>query len=173
MKHIAIFNTSGDVQTALNEETLLNPYVALVSGSGLDYNSLEPAPECYIEDSDGNIYLPTGRTEEGGIIYYRFDFQADVDATWTLYHMGNVVEVVRGTIDWFQECNGQANTADQKNLNGAPIANIAPSTPISYDEPIQHIVYAILEYGEGAYSFDAYIYIPYCGEDPSSSGSAS
>lgn len=173
MKHIAIFNTSGDVQTALDEQTLLNPYVALVSGSGLDYNSLEPVPECYIEDSDGNIYLPTGRTEEGGIIYYAFDFQADVDATWTLYHKGNVVVAGSGTINWYQDCNGQATNVDQKNVNGAPIANIAPSTPISYDEPIQHITYASLEYGDGAYSFDANIYIPYCGEDPSSSGSAS
>lgn len=42
MKHIAIFNTSGDVQTALNEETLVNPYVALVSGA-VDFNELTPA----------------------------------------------------------------------------------------------------------------------------------
>lgn len=174
MKHIAIFNTSGDVQTALDEQTLLNPYVALVSGS-LDYNSLKAGPECYVEDSDGNIYLPTGRTEEGGIIYYKFDFQADVDATWTLYHKGNVVTAGSGTIIWYQECNGNANSVEQITVNGAQIANIAPSTPISYDEPIQHITDTILDYGEreGAYNFDADIYIPYCGEDPSSSGSAS
>lgn len=47
MKHIAIFNNSGDVQTALNEETLLNPYVAKVSGS-LDYNSIQPVGPCYL-----------------------------------------------------------------------------------------------------------------------------
>ena len=55
MKHIAIFNNSGDVQTALNEETLLNPYVAKVSGA-LDYNSLQPA--CYLgewsDDGEGH-----------------------------------------------------------------------------------------------------------------------
>lgn len=172
MRHIQTFSDSGDVQTALYEQTLLNPYVALVSGS-LDYNSIKAGPECYIEDSDGNIYLPTGRTEEGGIIDYNFDFQADVDATWTLYHMGNVVTAGSGTITWFQDCNGQATSVEQMSVDGAPIANIAPSTPISYDEPIQHITYANLEYGDGAYSFHANIAIPYCGEDPSSSSSAS
>ena len=43
MKHIGIFNTSGDVQTAIANEALLNPYVALVSGV-LDYNSIVPTP---------------------------------------------------------------------------------------------------------------------------------
>lgn len=42
MKHIAIFSNSGDVQTALNEETIINPYVALVSGA-VDFNELTPA----------------------------------------------------------------------------------------------------------------------------------
>lgn len=176
MKHIAIFNNSGDVRTALDEQTLLKPYVALVSGS-LDYNSVEPTPECYIEDSDGNIYLPTGKTEDGGNIDYYFDFQADVDATWTLYHKGNVVTAGSGTIIWYQECNGNANSVEQITVNGAQIANIAPSTPISYDEPIQHITQTTLGYGTDgytdAYNFDADIYIPYCGEDPSSSYSAS
>lgn len=172
MKHIGIFNTSGDVRTALDEQTLLNPYVALVSGS-LDYNSMVPVPECYIEDSDGNIYLPTGKTEEAGMITYSFDFQADVDATWTLYHMGNVVTAQSGTITWYQECNGNADGVEQMDMAGVTIANIAPSTPISYDEPVQHIYNSYLVYGDGAYMFSANIYIPYCGEDPSSSGSAS
>ena len=46
MKHIAIFNTSGDAQTALNEETLVNPYVALVSGA-VDFNELTPVAPNY------------------------------------------------------------------------------------------------------------------------------
>lgn len=56
MKHIAIFNNSGDVQTALNEETIVNPYVALVSGA-LDYNSIQPYEPSYIgvwsDDGEG------------------------------------------------------------------------------------------------------------------------
>lgn len=43
MKHIGIFSTSGDVQTAIDNGTLLNPYVAEVSGA-LDYNTVVPAP---------------------------------------------------------------------------------------------------------------------------------
>ena len=43
MKHIGIFNTSADVQTAIENEALLNPYVAKVSGA-LDYNSVVPTP---------------------------------------------------------------------------------------------------------------------------------
>ena len=41
MKYINIFNTSGDVQTALNNETLLKPYLAYINGTDkYDYNSL-------------------------------------------------------------------------------------------------------------------------------------
>ena len=47
MKYFGIYNNSGDVQTALNEETLVNPYVALVSGA-LDYNSIQPQSANYI-----------------------------------------------------------------------------------------------------------------------------
>lgn len=42
MRHIGIFSNSGDVQTAIEQETLLNPYVALVSGV-VDFNSVKPA----------------------------------------------------------------------------------------------------------------------------------
>ena len=47
MKHFGIFNNSGDVQTAINESALTNPYVALVSGA-LDYNSIQPVGPSYI-----------------------------------------------------------------------------------------------------------------------------
>ena len=47
MRHIKIFNTSGDVQTALDNGTFGNPYVAKVSGS-LDYNTLTPEEPCYL-----------------------------------------------------------------------------------------------------------------------------
>lgn len=53
MRHIAIFNNSGDVETALDEQTLLNPYVALVSGS-LDYNSIQPVGPCYLGEWSDN-----------------------------------------------------------------------------------------------------------------------
>lgn len=46
-KYFGIYANSGDVQTALNESALTNPYVAIVSGA-LDYNSVEPAAPSYI-----------------------------------------------------------------------------------------------------------------------------
>lgn len=43
MAYIGYFSTSGDLQTALNEENLVNPYVAYIAGEDrIDYNSLEP-----------------------------------------------------------------------------------------------------------------------------------
>lgn len=43
MKYFGIYSTSGDVQSALNNEELGNPYVALVgTAHTLDYNTLEP-----------------------------------------------------------------------------------------------------------------------------------
>ena len=51
MKHFGIYASSGDVQTALNESALTNPYVALVSGA-LDYNTITPASNYIGEWSD-------------------------------------------------------------------------------------------------------------------------
>lgn len=41
MEHIGIFSASGDVQTALDNGTLKNGYIALVGGE-LDYNTMRP-----------------------------------------------------------------------------------------------------------------------------------
>lgn len=71
MKHIAIFNNSGDVQTALNEETLINPYVAKVSGA-LDYDTLSPV-------SPGPV--PLGEwTYDGNLGFYNLQI-LDTDPT--------------------------------------------------------------------------------------------
>lgn len=57
MKYFGIYANSGDVQTAINESALTNPYVALVSGA-LDYNSIQPQSANYIgewsDDGQGN-----------------------------------------------------------------------------------------------------------------------
>ena len=51
MKYINIFNTSGDVQTALNNETLLKPYLAYISGSNIyDFNTLSPSSGSPVQD---------------------------------------------------------------------------------------------------------------------------
>lgn len=82
MKHIAIFNTSGDVQTALNEETLLNPYVALVSGS-LDYNSIQPVGPCYL-----------GEWSDDGAGHYTFHINDTGATAWTvMVNIGQLLNV--------------------------------------------------------------------------------
>lgn len=172
MKHIAIFNNSGDVRTALDEQTLLKPYVALVSGS-LDYNSVEPTPECYVEDSDGNIYLPASRTEINQEITYYFSFQADVDATWTLYRNKAVVVATEGGLYWNYICNSSHTQFETISAAGMPIADIAPTSPASYDEPVQKLSVLFVVGGEGTNSINANITIPYCGGSPTSSSSSS
>ena len=53
-RHLMSFESSGAVQTALNEEVLGNPYVAALP-NGLDYNSLEPiVPTLGVWSDDGN-----------------------------------------------------------------------------------------------------------------------
>lgn len=59
MAYIGYFETSGEVQTALNEEKIVNPYVAYIFGDDrIDYNSLEPQEPCYLgewsEDGEGH-----------------------------------------------------------------------------------------------------------------------
>lgn len=70
MKHIGIFNTSGDVQTALDNETFGNPYVAKVNGT-LDYNTLQPAQPCYL-----------GEWSEEGPEHYTFHINNTGDTAW-------------------------------------------------------------------------------------------
>ena len=82
MKHIAIFNNSGDVQTALNEETILNPYVALVSGA-LDYNSLQPVQPCYL-----------GEWSDDGAGHYTFQINDTGATAWeNTTNIGQLVNV--------------------------------------------------------------------------------
>lgn len=69
MKHIGIFSTSGDVQTAIYNGTLLNPYVAEVSGA-LDYNTVEPAPATMGTWSDDGQGVYTFQITETGDTYW-------------------------------------------------------------------------------------------------------
>lgn len=74
MKHIAIFDNTEDVQTALNDEVLVKPYVALVSGA-LDYNTMEPEESCSLGEwsEEGGSYIfafnPEDEGWEGGSSY--------------------------------------------------------------------------------------------------------
>lgn len=131
IEHFGIYANSGDVQTALNEETLVKPYVAKV-GSDIDYNTLS-IKGVYVVDSDGNKYQPY---YDGGNAW-EFRFEMDINATWTLYHDGNVVTAETGTFSWFYMPEGIQ--FDSVSFSNTPVANIHPSVTPSYDTPIQEI----------------------------------
>lgn len=63
-KYLGIYSTSGDVQTAIENEELKKPYVAIVNGE-LDYNSIgnpEPTPS----PSESGSAEPTPSPSESG-----------------------------------------------------------------------------------------------------------
>lgn len=70
MAYIGYFSTSGDLQTALNEENLVNPYVAYIADDDrIDYNSLEPEEPCYLGEwnyEGDNTYIFSVDTENTG-----------------------------------------------------------------------------------------------------------
>lgn len=68
IEHFGIYANSGDVQTALNEETLVNPYVAKVSGA-LDYDTQQP---CHL-----------GEWSDNGQGTYTFHINNTGDTAWT------------------------------------------------------------------------------------------
>lgn len=60
-KYLGIYSTSGDVQTAIENEELKKPYVAIVNGS-MDYNSIgnpEPTPTPSPSESGSAEPTPT------------------------------------------------------------------------------------------------------------------
>lgn len=103
MRHFGIYANSGDVQTAISAGTLVNPYVALVSGA-LDYNSVAPAgPDTgvglTIITSDGSVF--SGYTEDGTT--YDVSFEKPYDSTFTVYYNGEVATAETGTVN-YQRC---------------------------------------------------------------------
>ena len=131
IEHFGIYANSGDVQTALNEEALVKPYVAKV-GSDIDYNTLS-INGVYVVDSDGNKYQPISEDENE----WDFRFEMDINATWTLYRDGNVVTAKTGSISWYY--TPQGIRFDSVSFSNTPVANIHPSVTPSYDTPIQEI----------------------------------
>lgn len=131
IEHFGIYANSGDVQTALNEETLVKPYVAKV-GDDIDYNTLS-IKGVYVVDSDGNKYQPV---YDGGNAW-TFQFEMDINASLTLYHDGNVVTASSGSFGWYY--TPQGIQFDSVSFSNTPVANIHPSVTPSYDTPRQQI----------------------------------
>ena len=82
-KHFAVASSAQLVQDALNNETMVNPYVAIVDGD-LDYNSLEPTPEpsCYI-----------GEWSDDGQGEYTFHITDAKSSLWTQVKIGELLGV--------------------------------------------------------------------------------
>lgn len=79
-KHFAVATSAQLVQDALNNETMGNPYVAIVNGD-LDYNSLEPE-ECYI-----------GEWSDDGEGEYTFHITDAKSSLWTQVKIGELLGV--------------------------------------------------------------------------------
>ena len=102
VNHINKYASAQAIQDALNAGTLANPYVAMTSAGTLDYNTLEPTPPIYVQDSSGNKYFPT----EVNPGVFNFNFTMDVLDMWTLYDGGSIAV---GTFDGETNkyCNGE------------------------------------------------------------------
>ncbi len=121
MAYIGYFETSGDVQTALNEEKLVNPYVAyLMDDDRIDYNSLEPEEPA--EPIAQWTYIPEGSAYEFNVL----NAEALEDAGKVLiatipdaYFEGNQtdvnISVYYDGADYdfsFEDASGQASISD-------------------------------------------------------------
>ena len=166
MKHIGIFSTSGDVQTAIENGTLLNPYVAEVSGA-LDYNTVEPTPATpviYVQDSSGNQYFPTEVSH--GV--FNFEFTMDVADMWTLYDGGSIAI---GSLDWQlnQYCNGElVGTEGQYHEDTPQQLKDFNFGGVSYDSPDGTVIISYQKYPD--YNFASIeMRYTYCGGGSTSS----
>lgn len=131
--------------------------------------------ECYVVDSDGTRFVPNGfdfGSEEG---YYSFNFETDVDASWTVYFQGDVLTLDNdGTVTWYHECEGNANEFAHLDIEGGQaVANIVPPVTPTYDEPWQGIYFDMTWNPDSGFvrSFYAESHIPYC-DGGGDSGSA-
>ena len=122
--------------------------------------------ECYVVDSDGTRFVPNSfyfGSEEGN---YSFNFETDVDASWTVYFQGDVLTLDQdGTLIWFYDCEGNANEFARLQMGeGQAVANIVPPVTPTYDEPWQGISFYMTWNPEDGFvrSFDAESHIPYC-----------
>lgn len=119
-RYIKIFANSGEVQTAINNETLSKPYVAyLVSSSTIDYNSKEnyqKVPLTFEILSAGTIYS-TRSDDTERIIEYRLN-----NGEWTTHRTPNtsvdtkICDVVAGDKVEFRGDNNTYGTRDYTQL---------------------------------------------------------
>jgi hypothetical protein len=160
MKHFGIFNTSGEVETAISQSAITEPYVVMVSGD-VFYNSVGAETGmtgCWIEDSQGNIYsgIPVNNA-------YSFEYDKPIEETWTLYADGHVVTASSYYMELHEDCEGQWQTVDVVEDNGYPVENIDMGTQSDSDESYVHIG---MSYSSGDSRVEGAITVFYCNPDP-------
>ena len=101
MRYMQSFPDSGAVQTALNENTLGKPYIAEISGVGIDYDSLSPA----VPPTESWVDVKT--IDNNTPIY---------DVAWTNEDWGSE-DICYGD-RWF--CEGSGYTTDNDYWEGGP-----------------------------------------------------
>lgn len=164
INHIGKYNDAQAIQDALDAGTLANPYVAMTSAGTIDYNSLQPTPPIYVQDSSGNQYFPT----EVSPGVFNFNFTMDVADMWTLYDGGSIaIASSSGQVDRY--CNGEFVETQ---------ADISNNTPhqvkdynfggVGYDNPDGTV---IISYQKGSdYNFVSIeMRFTYCGGGSTSS----
>ena len=91
MKYFGIYTNSGDVRTAIENEELAKPYVALVSGA-LDYNTLSPVNPYIGEwEQDGDNYVFVILNDDPAVWPEEFTGPVKIGTTYG-YYEGNFVE---------------------------------------------------------------------------------
>ena len=136
MKHFGIFNTSGEVETAISQSAITEPYVVMVSGD-VYYNTVGESgmTGCWIEDSQGNIY--SGELSND---IYTFNYNKPTGATWTLYYNGQVVTASSFYAEKRYTCEeyypGGVDTAEVVEETGYTVQNINIGTEDSWSDSV-------------------------------------
>ena len=137
INHINKYADAQAIQDALDAGTLANPYVAMTSAGTLDYNTLSPtppAPQVYVQDTDGNTYYPTENEGE-----YHFSFDMDPEAGIQLFTGSEPAIAEGGFIEFHEVCD---ENEDYTTVYVAypPIDFSTPlNYPMGYTVPEKHV----------------------------------
>lgn len=164
INHINKYADAQAIQDALDAGSLLNPYVAMTSAGTLDYNSLQPTPPIYVQDSSGNQYFPT----EASPGIFNFNFTMDIADMWTLYDGGSIA---MASVDWQlnQYCNGElVGTEGQYQEDTPQQLKDFNFGGVSYDNPDGTVIISYQKYPN--YNFASIeMRYTYCGGGSTSS----
>jgi hypothetical protein len=159
MKHFGIFNTSGEVETAISQSAITEPYVVMVSGD-VYYNTVGETgmTGCWVEDSQGNIYsgVPTGNS-------YDFPYDIPYGATWTLYENGHVVTATSYYMELHEDCLASYCVLEIAEEDDYTVEDITMGTESPTDESYVHLAFL---YNPVESDVNGAITVFHCNPDP-------